>query len=98
MLSPDGSLAIYTSARGVRPVRGGAPERYALVLADLTRHEQRLMTDALPDNLRAVAFERDNSAVLVVGVDKDGTYKLSLKDGTLVPVSAYTYLGTISGS
>jgi hypothetical protein len=55
------------------------------------------MTEALPNNLRAVEFEPDNSAVLVVGVDKDGTYKLSLKDKTLLAVSAYTYLGTITG-
>ena len=97
ILSRDGSLAMYTSARGVPPAKGVPPERYALVLVDVAQHEQRLMTEALPNNLRAVEFEPDNSAVLVVGVDKDGTYKLSLKDRTLLAVSAYTYLGTITG-
>jgi hypothetical protein len=97
ILSHDGALAMYTSARGVPPAKGVPPERYALVLVDVVQREQRLMTEALPNNLRAVEFESDNSAVLVVGVDKDGTYKLSLKDKTLLAVSAYTYLGTITG-
>jgi hypothetical protein len=97
-IARDGSLAIYTSARGLPPARGVPPERYALILVDVARHEQRLMTDPLVSNLRPVAFEPDNSAVLVVGVDKDGTYKLSVKDGTLLQVSAYTFLGTISGA
>jgi hypothetical protein len=96
ILSRDGALGVYTSARGLPPARGVPPERYAVLLVDLARGEQRLMTDPLVNNLRAVAFEPDNSAVLLVGVNTDGTYKLFLKDGTLLQVSAYTFLGTIN--
>jgi hypothetical protein len=95
LLSREGGLVIYTSARGVSPARGVPPERFVLVLADISKREQKVLTAPLVNNLRAVAFEPDNSAVLLVGVDKDGTYKLSLKDGTLLQVSAYTFLGTL---
>ncbi len=97
ILSRDGSVAMYTSARGIAPAKGVPPERYALMLVDLARRDQRLLTDPLVSSLRAVSFDPDNTAALVVGVDKDGTYKLSLKDGTLLQVSAYTFLGTITG-
>ncbi|GEM_PF-1023040 len=96
VLSRDGNLAVYTSARGVPPAKGVPPERYALILIDVARREQRLMTPALVNKLRAVSFAPDNSAVLVVGTDKDGTYKLSVQDGTLLQVSPYTFLGTIT--
>ena len=36
LLSRDGNLAVYTSARGVPPAKGVPPERYALVLIDLS--------------------------------------------------------------
>ncbi len=97
LISHDGSLVIYTSARGVPPAKGVPPERYALVLTDVARQEQRVLLDQLISSLRAIAFEQDNSAVLLVGADKDGTYKVSLKDENLIQVSAYTYLGAISG-
>jgi hypothetical protein len=96
VLSRDGNMAMYTSARGVPPAKGVPPERYALILIDVARREQRLMTPALVNKLRAVTFAPDNSAVLVVGADKDGTFKLSLQDGTLLQVSPYTFLGTIT--
>ncbi len=97
LLSHDGNLAIYSSARGVLPAKGVPPEQYVLVLVDVARRQQRVLTDQLKSNLRPVAFERDNSTVLLVNTDKDGTYKLSLKDGTLLPDSAYTFLGTLTG-
>jgi hypothetical protein len=96
LVSRDGTLALYTSARGVPPAKGVPPERYVIVLADFSRREQRVLTEPQVNNLRAVAFEADKSSAIVVGVDKDGTYKLSLRDGSLLPVSAYTYLGTIT--
>jgi hypothetical protein len=97
LFSPDGTLAIYTSARGVAPAKGSPAEQYVLVLVDMTRRQQRVLTDSLKSNLRPVAFEADNSTVLLTSLDKDGTFKFSLKDGTLLPDSAYTFLGTITG-
>jgi hypothetical protein len=96
LLSRDGSLAVYTSARGVPPARNVPPERYVIILVDVGRREQRIMNEPTVPKLRPVAFEPNNDAVLVVGVDTDGTYKLSLTDGTLLQVSAYTFLGTIT--
>jgi hypothetical protein len=97
LFSRDGTLAVYTSARGVAPAKGVPPEQYMLVLVDMTRRQQRVLTDALKSNLRPVAFEADNSTILLTNLDKDGTYKFSLKDGTLLQDSAYTFLGTITG-
>jgi hypothetical protein len=65
------------------------------VLADFAKGEQRVVTTTLPGNLRAVSFEQDNSAVMLVGVGREGTYKLNLKDGTLLQISASTFLGRL---
>jgi hypothetical protein len=86
---------MYTVARGVPPAKGVPPERYAIILADMGQHSQRVLIDGLKVNLRPVAFERGNGVVVLAGTDTDGTYKLTLKDGTLLQVSAYTFLGTV---
>jgi hypothetical protein len=98
LLSHDGNLLIYTTARGVPPAKGVPPERYAVVLVDIGQHTQRVLIEGLKVNLRPVAFERGNGVVVLAGTDSDGTYKLTLKDGTLLQVSAYTFLGSVAGS
>jgi len=97
LLSRDGNLLIYVSARGVPPAKGVPPERYAIVLVDMAQRTQRVLIDGLKVNLRPVAFEPGNGVIVLTSTDFNGTYKLALKDGTLLQVSAYTFLGTVSG-
>ena len=96
LFSPDGRLAVYTAAHGIPPTKN-SPERYFIVLVDVERREQRILTDPLISALRPVAFKSDNSAVLLAGTTKDGTYKVTLQDGDFLQVSAYSFLGTITG-
>jgi hypothetical protein len=97
LVSDDNRLIAYTSARGVPPAKGVPAERYAIVVADLGQRAQRVVIDSLKNNLQPVAFEHDDSALILVGAASDGTYKLSLSGKTLLQVSAYTYLGRIGG-
>src|SRR5206468_4243103 len=95
LVSRDGNLIVYTSARGVPPAKGVPVERYAIVLIDVARHQQRVVVSSLRANLRPISYEAGNSAVILTGTDTDGTYKLTLADGKLLQVSAYTFLGTL---
>jgi hypothetical protein len=70
-------------------------ERYAIVLIDIAKQEQRSLATLLENNLRPIAFEPDNSAVMLVGTDAGGTYKLPLDGGDLRPVSKDIFLGSI---
>ncbi len=88
LFADQGNAAIYSVAKGSQP------EQYALVLADAAQHQQRVIVPPSANHLRPVAFA--GGVVILAGVDKDGTYKLWLSDGTLTQVSAYTYLGTIN--
>src|SRR5262249_21148780 len=97
LISHDGTFVLYTMARGTPPTKYSPPEQYSLVLVDTGRQQQRIVATQIPINMQPFAFTNDNDAVMLVGIDKVGTYKLSLKDGTLTQISAYSYLGTISG-
>jgi hypothetical protein len=66
------------------------------VLVDANQQSQRILVNSLKVNLRAVAFESGSQIAILDLVDADGTYKLNLKDGTLLQVSAYSWLGTLS--
>jgi hypothetical protein len=89
LILPDGRRALYTAARGTTQPRN------ALILAEAGRPEQRVITDRLPAFLRPVDYLPGSNAVLLIGSDGEGTYKVSLEDGAIVRVSAYTYLGQI---
>jgi hypothetical protein len=97
LASRDGNLIAYTSARGVPPAKNVPPERYAIVVIDLARSEQRVVASLLKVNLRPLSFSPDNSTLMLVGTDTNGTYKLNLTDGNLLQVSGDTYLGTLGG-
>ncbi len=96
LISSDGGLIVYTSARGTPPAKGVPPERYSLILVDANQKSQRILVNSLKLNLRAVAFEPGTQMAILVGANTDGTYKLNLKDGSLLQVSAYSWLGTLS--
>ncbi len=90
LLSDKGNLAVYSVASGAL---GTKATQYALILADATQRQQRVIIPPRPDRLRSVAFAPN--ALILVGADKDGTYRLWLPDGTLTPLSADSYLGTL---
>jgi hypothetical protein len=93
LLSDRGSVAVYSAVKTAGTKY--TPGQYALILADSSQKGQRILIDGNPNWLRPVLFEQN--VLILVGVDKDGTFKLSLTDGTLTQVSAYSYLGTLSG-
>jgi hypothetical protein len=93
LISPDGTKAVYSSARGKPPGKGVPAERYVLILADFQQRTQRILTEPSPDALRAIAFTTNNRAIIAVGVGKNGTYKILLESGTVTQESNYTFLG-----
>ncbi|MFN8418843.1 MAG: hypothetical protein U0528_06330 [Anaerolineae bacterium] len=92
LVSDDGNLIFYASARGLR---AGSSERYAMILVDRGRKTQTLLTGALIDGIRPVRFSEDGEAVIAVGLNSSGTYKLTLATGDLKQVSAYNWLGEL---
>lgn len=95
LISPDGTRAVYALAQ----VRGfGTAQqsvRAVFVLADLVRQTQTALTDPVTMFLRPVAWTEDNSAVLLTSPTQDGTWKITLSDGTLAQVAAATYVGMV---
>ncbi len=93
LLSDRGNVAVYSAVKSAatKYVSG----QYALILADSSQKGQRILLDNNPNWLRPVRFEQN--VLILTGVDKDGTFKLSLTDGTLTQVSSYSYVGTLSG-
>lgn len=86
LLSSDGDRALYTVA--------DSAGRSALVLAEIAQATQRVLASNLRDPLRPVLLE--SAYAVVVGIDRPGTYKIALGDGTLTQISAYTWLGQLN--
>jgi hypothetical protein len=89
--SDKGNLGVYAVASGVLDTKF---TQYALILADATRHQQLVILPPRASRLRPVAFAPNT--VILVDVDKDGTYRLWLPDKTLTQLSADSYLGTLN--
>lgn len=91
LLSDKGNQAVYSVASGAFGAKG---TQYALILADYTQRQQRVILPPRVDRLHPVRLS--GNALLLTEADKDGTYQLWLLDGTLTQVSADTYLGTLN--
>ena len=61
---------------------------------DVPQQQQRRRLVASPA-LRRSRLLPDDGAIIGVGTDTDGTYKLRLKDGNMRQVSASTFVGTV---
>lgn len=92
LLSDKGNYAVYSMAKA--GATKSVPDQYVLILADASQHKQTVILNASQNRLRPIVFGQNS--LILVGVDKDGTYKLSLPDGTLTQVSNYNYLGTLT--
>jgi len=90
VLSDKGTFGAYSAAKVT-----ASGQQFALIVVDSSAHKQRVLLDFSANRLRPLLFERN--ALIAIGVDKDGTYKVALTDGTLTQVSANTFLGSLSG-
>lgn len=94
IISDDGNLVVYASARGTGRPRS---ERWTLTVASRVANGQSLLLDApLVEGLRPIAFSADRSSVILVGITKPGTWKLALAERTLVQTATATFLGSLA--
>ena len=98
LLAPDGSRALYTLSQ-LRAGDGGFQAlRSVFVLADLEGGSSRLLGEPFTEQLRPVTWsDGDNTVILTSGDPlRDGTWKLDLTDGALLPVARATWLGALA--
>lgn len=95
LLAPDGARALHTLAQ----VRSEAAVRSVFVLADLDAGGSRILGTHYGELLRPLAWSDGDDTVLVVHADprRDGTWKLDLNDGALLPVARARWLGALAG-
>lgn len=95
VIAPDGTKAVYALAQ-VRDF--GQPQQSiqtVFVLVDLKAMTQTALTEPITTFVEPLAWTEDNTAVLFTSRQRDGTWKISLNDGTLVKIAEATYLGTV---
>ncbi len=98
LLAPDGSRALYTLSQ-VRAVGAGEQAvRSVFVLADLVDGSSRILGEPAHELLRPVTWSDGDNTVLLTSGDplRDGTWKLDLVDGALLPVARATWLGALA--
>ncbi len=97
LIAPDGTKAVYALAQ----VRGFGSDnesvRTVFVLADLEAMTQTALTEPITTYVQPVAWTEDNSAIIFTSPERDGTWKVSLSDGTLVKIAEATYVGELVG-
>lgn len=96
LVAPDGRRAVYalTQTAGI-----DAPEpsvQTVFVLVDLVAMTQAELTPPITSFVRPVAWTEDDSAVLFVSPDVDGTWKIRLSDGALEQIASQTYVGMLA--
>ena len=99
LVAPDGTQALYTLAQVRDPGGREQAVRSVFVLAELESGSSRIPGAAAERLLRPVAWNEDGGTVLVTSADpqRDGTWKLRLSDGALLPVASATWLGSLAG-
>lgn len=95
LIAPDGTKAVYALAQ-VENL--GTPEQFVrtvFVLVDLIDGTQTPLTDPITTFVRPITWTEENSAVLFTSPSRDGTWKVSLGDGSLQKVADATYIGIL---
>lgn len=96
LISPDGSLAIYTLAEITAFNTAQQRVRTQFVVVDLARLTQTPLTPRpLNAFLRPIAWTEDNSAVLFINPQEPGTWKIALDEGQLEQTARATYIGLL---
>lgn len=99
LAAPDGAQALYTLSQ----VRGGGngerAVRSVFVLVDLPGSSNRILGAPVSGALRPVTWSDGDDSVLVTSADpqRDGSWKLQLADGALLPVTRASWLGALAG-
>jgi hypothetical protein len=89
----DATWAIYSTAS----IEADGEMAYGLVSADILARRQIILIRGNEGLLQPRAFIDGDSAVIVVNVETQETYKLDLNTGALILVSNKMWLGTIRG-
>ncbi len=95
LVSPDASRAVYALGQ-IRAF--GTPNqtlRTQLVIVDLLTMTQTAFAAPAGILLRPAAWTEDNTAILLVARDADGTWKLNLSDNRLEQVASASYIGVL---
>jgi hypothetical protein len=95
VISPDGSKAVYAVAQ-IRDF-GTADQsvRTVFILVDLSTLTQTPLTDPITTFVEPLMWTEDNTAIIFTSRQRDGTWKISLIDGTLDKIANATYLGKL---
>lgn len=96
LLSPSGTMILYTMG-GVQGAPTDEPPTFALIVADFATGEQRVVSSSSEQRLRAMGFIDRNTAVIVVDLRTQTTYKMSLDTGELEQVANLIWLGNLQG-
>ncbi len=96
LVSPDGSTALYAMAQAQAFGSPGQVVRTVFVLVDIAGGTQRQLTQQQTLYVRPVAFTEGNDAVIMTGVNREGTWKLNLETGLLEQVAIAGYIGTLA--
>jgi len=95
LVAPDGSKAVYALAQVRDFGTANQSVRTVFALVDLSTMSETALTQPITTFVRPVAWTEDNTAVLFTSPTADGTWKVSLSDGSLDKIAVATYLGTL---
>jgi hypothetical protein len=96
LISPDGLRAVYALAQVRNFGSQNESVRTVFVLVDLEDMTQTELTEPITTYVQPVAWTEDDSAVIFTSPERDGTWKVSLSDGTLVKIAEATYVGVLA--
>lgn len=92
LLTMAAGKALYLSGRALANGR----IEYTLMLADLGTQSARPLSNEFRGIIRPLTLSADGESAILVGVERDGTFKVTLSDGAVTTVSEAVYLGTVS--
>ncbi|MBZ0284764.1 MAG: hypothetical protein K8L97_28770 [Anaerolineae bacterium] len=95
VVSPDGAKAVYALAQITDFGRQSQSARTVFMLVDLALMTQTPLTEPITTFVEPLAWTEDNTAVIFTSRQRDGTWKVSLTDGTLDKIAEATYLGVV---
>ncbi|MCX9078889.1 MAG: hypothetical protein OIN84_13040, partial [Candidatus Methanoperedens sp.] len=95
LISPDGLRAVYALAQVRNFGSQNESVRTVFVLVNLEDMTQAALTEPITTYVQPVAWTEDDSAVIFTSPERDGTWKVSLSDGTLVKIAEATYVGVL---
>jgi hypothetical protein len=96
VLSPDGTRAVYALSEIRSFGTADQSVRTVFMLVDLQQMTQAPLTEPITTFVEPLAWTEDNSAIIFTSRQRDGTWKVTLADATLVKVAEATYIGRLT--